>query len=132
MDILYVYFLLIICLRLNYIHVHYFYYYNYYNYYYYYSVQKATRDCESASTVLPLDTDNLNYKVVDCRREKVLLNELHYLSRKFESLFWVPVGWEVKKNFKPDWQLSAFLHFKKGKKKMFYYLYQLQTIFNDR
>ncbi|XP_060595573.1 E3 ubiquitin-protein ligase Midline-1-like isoform X2 [Ruditapes philippinarum] len=43
-------------------------------------VQKATRDCESASTVLPLDTDNLNYKVVDCRREKVLLNELHYLS----------------------------------------------------
>ncbi|XP_045161107.1 E3 ubiquitin-protein ligase Midline-1-like isoform X2 [Mercenaria mercenaria] len=43
-------------------------------------IQKATLDCESASKMLPLDTDSLNYKVVDCRREKVLLNEIHYLS----------------------------------------------------
>lgn len=43
-------------------------------------VQKATVDCETASAVVPPDVDSLHYKVVDCRREKLLLRELQYLA----------------------------------------------------
>lgn len=43
-------------------------------------IQKATLDCERASALPPLDTESLSYKILDCRKEKVLLNELQYLS----------------------------------------------------
>jgi len=44
---------------------------------------KATVDCETAGSVQGPDMDVLQGKVVDCRREKVFLRELQYLSRKF-------------------------------------------------
>lgn len=43
---------------------------------------KASVDCETASSAQTPDMETLQAKVVDCRREKVFLRELHYLSRK--------------------------------------------------
>lgn len=43
---------------------------------------KATVDCETASGARGPDMETLQAKVVDCRREKVFLRELQYLSRK--------------------------------------------------
>ncbi|KAL4220852.1 hypothetical protein ACF0H5_019119 [Mactra antiquata] len=43
-------------------------------------LQKATVDCDTNLSVSPVDTESLHDKVIDCRREKVFLRELQYLS----------------------------------------------------
>ncbi|XP_052760483.1 E3 ubiquitin-protein ligase Midline-1-like isoform X1 [Mya arenaria] len=43
-------------------------------------ILKASVDCDNATTAQVPDVDVLHGKVLDCRREKVFLRELHYLS----------------------------------------------------
>lgn len=43
-------------------------------------IVKASLDCDDCDTSLPLISDALQNKVVDCRREKLFLREMHYLS----------------------------------------------------